>query len=268
MSAVMSGPDRRGGAGNRALAYAVLVSFVFHAGLLFLVSLERQARRESPGPGPIVARLVAPQPAVLPPRAPAQPEPPKPHAPEPKPPPPKPEAKPKPVVKPVPLPKPSPVPAPRTREPIAQPEPAAPPQPAPPPVAPAPSSSAAVPPAPPAAQTDQAATSAPAPSPDQGTLEAYRIDLMRMARNYKRYPRVAMDNNWEGRAVVRLVIGANGMTKSLLVVSGTGHEVLDKQALDMIQKAKPRVQIPSALRGREFTIEIPVIYDLKDQPSG
>lgn len=89
-----------------------------------------------------------------------------------------------------------------------------------------------------------------------------------MARRYKRYPRVAMDNNWEGRAVVRLVIGANGMTKALTIASGSGHEVLDKQALDMIQKAKPRVQIPAALRGREFTIEIPVIYDLKDQPSG
>jgi protein TonB len=267
MSAVMSGPDRRGGAGNRALAYAVVVSFLLHASLLFLVSLDRQARRASPAPGPIVARLAAPQAPALPPQqAPAPPEPPKPRA-EPKPPPPKPEARPKPVVKPAPQPKPGPVPAPRKAEPAPQPE-SAPPQPAAPSAPSAPASSAPASSAPPAAQPDAAAPPTQAPSPDQGTLEAYRVDLMRMARNYKRYPRVAMDNNWEGRAVVRLVIGANGMTRTLAIVTGTGHEVLDKQALDMIQKAKPRVQIPSALRGREFTIEIPVIYDLKDQPSG
>ena len=94
------------------------------------------------------------------------------------------------------------------------------------------------------------------------------MDLMRMARNYKRYPRVALDNNWEGRVVVRMAIGANGMIASISVLTSAGHEVLDKQALDMIQKAKPRVQIPAALRGREFVIEIPVIYNLKDQASG
>ncbi len=89
-----------------------------------------------------------------------------------------------------------------------------------------------------------------------------------MARKYKRYPRAALDNNWEGRAIVRMVIGANGMIASLTVVSSAGHEILDKQALDMLQKAKPRVQIPAGLRGKEFAIEIPVIYNLKDQASG
>jgi len=143
--------------------------------------------------------------------------------------------------------------------PSAPPQPAAPSVAAPAPAAPAP------PPSAPVAGVD------PQPSPpssDAGTLEKYRIDLMSEARRYKRYPRVALDNNWEGRVVVRMVVGANGMISSISVVSTAGHEVLDKQALDMIQKAKPRVQIPAALRGREFTIEIPVIYSLKDQDSG
>jgi protein TonB len=94
------------------------------------------------------------------------------------------------------------------------------------------------------------------------------MDLMRMARTYKRYPRVAMDNNWEGRVVIRMVIGSNGMISTISVLNSAGHEVLDKQALDMIQKAKPRVQIPAALRGKEFTLEIPVIYSLKEADAG
>jgi protein TonB len=104
--------------------------------------------------------------------------------------------------------------------------------------------------------------------PDTGTLDTYRLELMRMATKYKRYPRAAMDNNWEGRVVVRMVIGANGTISSISVATSTGHELLDKQALDMIQKAKGGVLIPPALRGREFTLEIPVIYSLKDQESG
>ena len=59
---------------------------------------------------------------------------------------------------------------------------------------------------------------------------------MSAARRYKRYPRIAMDNNWEGKVEVRMVVGANGMISSITIRSGTGHEVLDQQALDMIRK--------------------------------
>lgn len=262
----MNGPLQRGGEGNRALNYAIIASVVFHGALLFLFSLERQAKRETVAPGPILARLVSPAPAAVQPPAPApaQPEPPKP---------PKPRAEQRakpvaPVAKPVPSPKQAPLPR---KDGSIQPSPsAAPPQ------AAAPSAEAA-PVAPPAPASPSAPAAigrvdpqpgAPAASTADGTLEIYRMELMRMARNYKRYPRVALDNNWEGKVVVRMVIGANGMIASLSVTSSAGHEVLDKQALDMLQKAKPRVQIPPTLRGREFSIEIPVIYNLKDQGAG
>lgn len=256
----MTGPLQRGGASQRAFHYAVLASLAVHGSLLFLFSLDKQAKRESPAPGPIVARLVAPAAAPPPAPTPPQPEPPKPRAD----PPPKPPVQP--AVKPAPAPKPSPVPSPVRRETSTPAVPSAPPQPASPAAEPAPAAPAA--PSAPVARTDPQAAAPAAPSADAGTLETYRMDLMRMARNYKRYPRVALDNNWEGRVVVRMAIGANGMIASISVLTSAGHEVLDKQALDMIQKAKPRVQIPAALRGREFVIEIPVIYNLKDQNAG
>ena len=103
---------------------------------------------------------------------------------------------------------------------------------------------------------------------DAGSLAQYRLQLISVARKYKRYPRVAMDNNWEGDVVVRMVIGANGMISALSIKTSSGHEVLDQQALEMFKKAKPLVQIPAALRGKEFTIELRAIYNLKDQDSG
>jgi protein TonB len=104
--------------------------------------------------------------------------------------------------------------------------------------------------------------------PETGSLDTFRLELMSMARKYKHYPRAARDNNWEGRAVVRMVISANGAISSLSIAASAGHTLLDKQALDMIQQAKRGVLIPPALRGREFTLEIPVVYSLKDQDSG
>jgi periplasmic protein TonB len=86
-----------------------------------------------------------------------------------------------------------------------------------------------------------------------------------MARRFRRYPRVALDNNWEGRSVVRLAIGADGAIASIGVSTSAGHRVLDRQAVEIIRKATGAVEVPAALQGRRFALEIPVIFDLKDQ---
>jgi protein TonB len=257
MSAVMNAGMRRTPAGNRAIHYAVLGSLLLHGVFLFVFSLPRQSESPPATPGPIVARLA--QPESVPAPAP-QPEPPKPRVEEPPAPPPPP------LVKPVPVPKPGRIPAPKVPPPQAQPEPA--PSVAAPSIEPAPS----VPtqPSPPAlmARIDPQPAPPAQSMPDTGALDIYRLELMQVARMYKRYPRAARDNNWEGRVVVRMVIGTNGMISSISVAASTGHELLDKQALDMIKRAKGGVLIPPALRGREFTLEIPVLYSLKDQDSG
>jgi TonB family protein len=74
---------------------------------------------------------------------------------------------------------------------------------------------------------------------------------------------MAMDNNWEGRTDVRIVFGADGKRLSITIARSSGHETLDRQALDTVSKAF--VPVPAALRGKEFALEIPVIYSLKDE---
>lgn len=253
----MNAGMRRTPAENRAVSYAVLASLLLHGMLLFAFTLRRS---ESPpaAPAPIVAHLAQPQSVPAP-------QPPTPQAEEP-PPQPRVEKTPPPRVKPVPVPKPSPIPASKALPP--EPEAAPPPRAAEPPIEPAPSAPAQSSPPAPVARIEPQPSPPAQTVPDRGTLDTYRLELMRMATKYKRYPRAAMDNNWEGRVVVRMVIGANGAIAAISVTTSTGHELLDKQALDMIQKAKGGVLIPPALRGREFTLEIPVIYSLKDQDSG
>lgn len=262
MSAVIDARMLRGGANsNRAFNYAVLASIVLHGALLFSFSM-RQTQSPPAVPGPIVARLAPPSvqaPAAAAPQA----EPPKPRVEEPKPPP---QVKPVPQQKPSPLAKAEPAPV----KPSAKAAPEVPPQPAPTPPAHAAPSTA--PPAPasvpgPVAKADPTPTS-PSQSADldAGSLARFRLDVIGASRKFKRYPRVAMDNNWEGRSDVRVTFGVDGRRTSIVIVKSSGHEILDKQALDTVQKAF--VPVPPGLRGKEFSFDIPVIFGLKDQDSG
>lgn len=113
--------------------------------------------------------------------------------------------------------------------------------------------------------------STPAPSPekataggvDAGLLEKYRLALIDAVRRYKRYPTHAVERGWQGRVEVRLVVGSNGNISSALIKRSSNYQILDDQALDMVKKGTGREPVPSALRGREFTLDIPVIFELQ-----
>ena len=218
--------------GSRAFNHALAFSLLLHAVLLFGLPGFTASKRPSIALGLITARLVAPQ--ALP-AAPA-------------------------VAAPVA--KPALRPAPQL-EPAAAVAPSIPASPA------ALTEGTSAAPAPIAKAEPQPGPAAPsAERIDAGSVDEYRLQLISAAKRYKRYPRVAMDNNWEGDVVVRMVIGAGGMIAAASVKTGSGHEVLDQQALEMFKRAKLLVAVPSALRGKEFIIELRAIYSLRDQDSG
>ena len=226
--------ELRGYRESRAFNYALAFSLLLHALLLFGLPGFRDAKRPSIAPGLITARLVPPQ--ALP-AAPA-------------------------VAPPAPIARPALRPAPQL-EPAAAVAPSIPASPA------ALTEGTSAAPAPIAKAEPQPGPAAPsAERIDAGSVDEYRLQLISAAKRYKRYPRVAMDNNWEGDVVVRMVIGASGMLAAASVKAGSGHEVLDQQALEMFKRAKLLVPVPPALRGKEFIIELRAIYSLRDQDSG
>ena len=89
------------------------------------------------------------------------------------------------------------------------------------------------------------------------------MEILAATRRYRRYPAQAMERGWQGRVEIRLVIGANGITQSYTVKTSSGFTLLDGTAIDMVKKGRPLVPVPAALRGREFTIDVPVIFDLR-----
>jgi len=110
----------------------------------------------------------------------------------------------------------------------------------------------------------EAVPARPAPAIDGGTLAQYRLAVISLAKRFNRYPRIAIENGWQGRVEVRMSVAADGAIASVGLRKGSGHEILDRQALDMIGQAAPQVPLPPALRGREFAIDIPVIFSLAE----
>lgn len=123
----------------------------------------------------------------------------------------------------------------------------------------------------PAQEVEAATQSAPQPAaaaasgPDPGSVARFRLELMEIARRYKRYPRIAQDNNWEGRVELRIAFAENGSIASLTVKKGAGRAVLDDAAQGMIRSAQAQAAIPPALRGKAFVLEIPVDFSLKEE---
>ena len=106
------------------------------------------------------------------------------------------------------------------------------------------------------------ATISAAQAPDAGTVAQYRLSVLGVARRFKHYPDIAVQNNWQGRVEVRMVIDSSGEISGLDVRASAGHGVLDQHALEMIERAKAIAPIPPALRGREFAVDVPVVFSL------
>jgi len=98
---------------------------------------------------------------------------------------------------------------------------------------------------------------------EAGSLAQYRLALIGAAKRLKHYPPQAIDRGLEGRVDVRLVIGADGAPAAVLVKRSSGHEVLDRQAVDTLLRASAATPIPPALRHREVAVEIPLLFELK-----
>jgi len=100
---------------------------------------------------------------------------------------------------------------------------------------------------------------------EAGSLAQYRLALIGAAKRLKHYPAQAIDRGVEGRVNVRLVVGADGGPATVTVRRSSGHEVLDRQAVETIRRAAAATPVPPALQDREIVVEIPLLYELKTE---
>lgn len=232
---------------NKTLAWAIIGSMLLHALLVAVIpNIKFDEIKEPeilnvdfvklPEPPPPAPEPVQPEPETVKPKI------------EPKI---KPE--PKPVTKPV------PTVAAEPTQPVSEPPPVQPTQVIA--VAPKPT------PAPPVQTVPVPVVQEPPPVINQADYEdarnKYGNSLWGAISKHKKYPKIAAMRNWQGEAIVELELDGNGKLKSKKIVQSSGHDVLDKQALEMVEKALPFPAPPEALRGNSFTITVPIPFKLE-----
>ena len=234
---------------ENTLIWAIVCSILLH--VLFAVVIPNIKLDKVKKPDTLVVDMVnkpEPPPVALPEPVEPQPE-------QPKPEPIKPKVEPKPIVKPLPVPT------------VIKDEPSSI---APPPTAqPSPTEVIAVAPtseAPPSNVV--AAPVAPAtPTFSKADVRAangdYGSTLWSAISKHKQYPRIAQMRGWQGEAIVELQLDGNGKLKSKKIIQSSGYEALDKQALEMVDKAAPFPLPPEALRGSNFSITVPIPFKLE-----
>lgn len=78
----------------------------------------------------------------------------------------------------------------------------------------------------------------------------------------KHYPHVARANRWEGRVVLRAVIGEEGQLIDLKVAESSGHSILDEAALEVLKKTAP-LTLPQPLGRPQVVVQVPISYRLR-----
>lgn len=110
---------------------------------------------------------------------------------------------------------------------------------------------------------------APAPPPQPKVVDTsaaqngYGSALWGAISKHKKYPRIAQARAWQGEVILELLLDGNGNLISKTIIQKSGYDVLDQQALEMVDKAIPFPTPPEALRGTSFSIKVPIAFKLE-----
>lgn len=116
-----------------------------------------------------------------------------------------------------------------------------------------------------AVKTEGAAIAAPtAPVVSEGLnaegLRQFHVALARQASRFRQYPPQAVASGWKGVVDIRLIFQSTG-SSAAEVVRTSGIQILDEAALDMLRQAASVTVMPESLRGRDFAVNLPVMFD-------
>ena len=191
-------------------------------------------------------------------------------APEPEPPPPPPEPPPveePPPEPPEPPPEPPPKKQPKPREepPEPPPTPEAPPEPPPPPpIDPIPEPEA--PPPPEAVTVPKPKPTKPPPKPglSKADYTAYARGMRKAFLSHRRYPPAALRSKLEGVAKVKLRVDRRGrLVGKPIIVTSSGHAILDEEALRVVKASAPFDPLPANANKDVLVFVIPIDFRLK-----
>lgn len=78
------------------------------------------------------------------------------------------------------------------------------------------------------------------------------------------YPRAARLAGQQGSVVVRFVIDRNGNVLSIVLEKPSGYAILDREAVEMIERAEPFPVMPGEMSGEVLELRVPIAYKIDD----
>ena len=96
----------------------------------------------------------------------------------------------------------------------------------------------------------------------QKVIESYGALLTRHISAFKKYPRIAQRRIWEGDILLELTLNKNSKILNIKVINESKYEVLNKEAVAMIERAQP---LPKAnnINSETFKVFVPVAFKLR-----
>jgi len=99
-------------------------------------------------------------------------------------------------------------------------------------------------------------------SPNPQIVSNYSNLLRAHIAKHKKYPRIAQRRKMQGEVVIEIQIRGDGSLISKIIQKSSGHKVLDKEGMSMMEKSKPFPVPPQALKDSVTTVVVPIAFNL------
>jgi protein TonB len=97
----------------------------------------------------------------------------------------------------------------------------------------------------------------------EAALNDFSNTLARHIAKFKMYPKIAQMRGWQGDIVLEVKLNGDGALISSKIIKGSGFDVLDNEGLEMVKRASPFPLPPEILKGKSFTILVPIRFKLE-----
>jgi protein TonB len=97
----------------------------------------------------------------------------------------------------------------------------------------------------------------------KASLSSYQSKLVAHLRRYRTYPAAARSKRLQGTALVSFTINSGGRVVGVSLAKGTGHSILDREAVAMVRRASPFPAIPPNMGKSQVTVRAPIRFDMR-----
>ena len=99
-------------------------------------------------------------------------------------------------------------------------------------------------------------------SPSPQVVNNYSNLLRAHIAKHKKYPRIAQRRKMQGEVIIAIQIRGDGSLISKNIQKSSGHSVLDKEGMNMMEKSKPFPVPPDTLKNSVTNVVVPIAFNL------